>query len=185
MFDLIKDGWQLFIALIFVYIGAYIAFGSLKELILGRRSDDWPSVKGTIVKSQVEKDKKKKKSKSWGGRIFKKRKKKSSNSEKRGTYIPQVDYEYSVNDQAYQNDRVAYMEADAVDWDSAEEIVSRYREESTVRVYYSPNKPQRSVLEPGLTFWRGLGGVLLFLLGLVILGVASYVIYQGVMERFF
>ena len=83
------------------------------------------------------------------------------------TYFPRITYTYSVNGQAYQNDRLVIGGGISGSRGPAEQIVARYPAGSQVPVYYNPANPQEAVLErrSGSTrFLVGLGAFL-FLLG--------------------
>jgi hypothetical protein len=72
-------------------------------------------------------------------------------------------YRYNVHGKAYTGSRVSFR-------GESSEITARYLPGSTVKVYYDPARPDRSVLQPGAGFssylFIGLGS-LLFVVGLI------------------
>lgn len=147
--------------LIFLCVGIGCAYFGLKTVQNARASSDWPTVKGKIISSDVEQ----KRSTSGSGR-----KRKSST-----TYHAEVYYEYAVNGVTQSSDRVSFGQYGSSNSGHAREIVNRYPAGSIVDVYYSEEKPEISVLEPGATWSSymllgfgcvfGLAGMLICLAG--------------------
>lgn len=117
------------IGLLFLVTGVTLAVASLVLLWRGLSSSTWPQARGHIISSSV---------KTW--------------RTSRGTwYEPQVRYEYRVDGVRYEGKRLSYSQMRFVREEPACKIVSEYPAGSELMVYYSPKKPQRSVLVPRLT----------------------------------
>ncbi len=72
------------------------------------------------------------------------------------TRSPRIRYTYTVNGQTYENERVhAKLSAE-----SCETVLSKYPKGKSVDVYYNPETPAKSLLEPGFSSQRALPGIL-------------------------
>jgi hypothetical protein len=119
----------LFFFLIFFAVGAGLSYWGWTILQNAQASANWPSVQGQVTSSEVER---------------------STDSE--GTsYLPQVDYAYTVNDVRYSGERVNFGQNSYSSRRGAEEVVARYPAGQTVAVYYDPVEPESAVLEPGVS----------------------------------
>lgn len=113
-------------ASLFIWIG-------IDQVQKATASEEWPSVQGTVRSSGVREE-----TSSSGSR-------RSSST----TYHASVVYDYQVGGQAYQGERISYGEYGTGDSGRAQKIAAGYPEGAEVRVYYQPDDPQESVLEPG------------------------------------
>jgi len=95
----------------------FIGIG-IRNHSLGKQSENWPSVQGSLAGESMSTRKKK--------RIH-------------------ISYEYRVNGIAYKNSRVNFQDDRA----SKKEIRSQYNVGDALRVYYNPDDPEQSVLQPG------------------------------------
>jgi hypothetical protein len=59
-----------------------------------------------------------------------------------------IEYEYEVLGKVYKSSRVLYGYTGSSNRDYAESYVKKYPEGETVLVYYHPDRPEESVLEP-------------------------------------
>lgn len=113
----------------------------------GNASMYWPTTQGDIVQSVVQRD-----------------------SEAR--FFPQVQYTYSVAGERFQSDTITYR-GHSLDLATAESYTARYPVGSRVTVYYDPDCPAISLLEPGVRRGAYVGGaVVLFVLFAVGIGCA-------------
>jgi hypothetical protein len=119
----------LFFFLIFFAVGAGLSYWGWTILQDARASASWPSVQGQVTSSEVER----------------------STSEGDTSYLPQVDYAYTVNDVSYRGDRITFGQNSYGSRRGAEEVVARYPVGQTVAVYYDPVEPDSAVLEPGVS----------------------------------
>lgn len=95
----------------------FIVFG-IRNHSLGKESENWPVVQGTLVSESSSQKKKK--------RVH-------------------VFYEYSVNGITYKNSRVNFADDKA----SKKKIRDQFNVGDKLKVYYQPDNPEQSVLEPG------------------------------------
>ncbi|MCB1917825.1 MAG: DUF3592 domain-containing protein [Rhodocyclaceae bacterium] len=113
-------------ASLFIWIG-------IDQVHKASASVEWPSVPGTVRTSGVVED-----SSSSGSR-------RSSSV----TYHANVVYDYVVEGKAYQGERISYGSYGTGDEERATRIAAGYPEGAAVRVYFQPDDPGESVLEPG------------------------------------
>lgn len=64
-------------------------------------------------------------------------------------YGAQVQYKYTVGDQEYVSDRLAFQRGDTIDPKEALNVMNTYRSQHEVTVYYDPQDPKEAVLLPG------------------------------------
>ncbi len=149
----------MFNELIGALVGSTFTVGGIAGLVHSLRQNrmrlasfDWPVAEGIVIASKVEK-----KRGSKGG----------------ATYAPIVRYEYTVDGERYVGDKVmAGMALSTSMRGSAEKIVARYPLVSPVIVYYDPEYPETSLLEPESTanIWMGsVFSLVFFVLGAVVL----------------
>lgn len=115
----------------------------------------WPSVKGKVTASQVNK---------------------TSTASASGmpgfspvVFVPVVQYSYQVNDLAYQRDNLASGKADAYNSVTAQNVVDRYRPGTSVTVYYNPSNPGEALIDlnprrGNFYVWAGAGVLALTIL---------------------
>lgn len=151
---------NLILGVVFLAAGIGLSIWGHGMLEEARASADWPTVSGTIVSSDVSV------SKSTSG---------SGSKRKTSTvYEPSITYKYEVDGKPFTSSRVTTNDYSSSSSKRAYRIVKKYPEGSTAKVYYNPDEPYLSVLEPGTTFMSYLpfGAGLLFAVvgGLVLLG---------------
>ena len=114
----------------FVLAGGGMVYDSLRELIRAHKSYYWPTTEGKVVMSFV--------------------KKREADAESTESYGAQIKYKFKVKGKVKSSGRIGL--ADITDGRKAvaEAIVTRYAEDSLVRVYLSPRDPDVAVLEPGM-----------------------------------
>lgn len=115
--------------------GTYFLWSGWEALRDGAASVQWASVPARVVSSEVV----------------------QSEGESAANH-PQIAYAYEVNGKTYRGSRISFGSTDDR---TAEQIVGQYYVGAAVPVYYAADDPQRSVLEPGVTF----GGGAIFFLG--------------------
>ncbi|MFY2558055.1 DUF3592 domain-containing protein [Corallococcus terminator] len=91
-------------------------------------SASWPSVQGTITRSEVE----------------------TVRSNKSTTYRPKLAYTYSVDGQPHEGSKYRWSSWSAGAPEHVEALVTRYSVGSSIPVYYRPAKPSEAVLQPGM-----------------------------------
>ena len=105
----------------------FFGFG-IVELCNARASLSWPTSEGIVTRSEVEQ-----RSDNEGGR----------------TYRPSIRYDYIVNGKQYTGNKYCFGVNCSSESQRAKKIVVEYHVGSTVKVYYSPSLPEKSVLVPG------------------------------------
>ena len=140
---------------IFFVVGAGVLWWGIQDSRSAFKSVRWPSVTGTVISSYVS----------------------ESSDDDGTTYGADVQYDYVVNDQAYTGDRVSHGDVSTGDPSYAQKIVARYPEGRSVKVYYDPANPEKSVLETGFTAGLllplGLGTVFTLVGGLMMIGFTT------------
>jgi hypothetical protein len=110
--------------------GCFIFYLTIQELWQAKASAGWPTVKGQITSSFIQENKGR-----WG------------------TYSPKISYRYSVNGATFEGSVTGYGQlgwgAYTESRDKAADKIAQYPLNQTVIVYYDPQTPNRSCLEPG------------------------------------
>ena len=132
-----------------------IAFGAaLLAFVLvqgwrGVASRRWSTTKGRVLESKVR-----------------------TVSFKHIRYMPEVKYEYWVDETRYQGRRIGFAQPTYPLEDEAWQVADRYPVEAEVTVRYSPSDPSEAVLEAGPRSWFMLCGATL--LGVVLLAIGAW-----------
>jgi hypothetical protein len=140
---------------IFLVVGAGLAYWGWNILQNARASASWPTANGVITRSVVTH---------------------STDSDGGDSYSPEVTFTYTVNDTGYANDTIKFGENSYSSRRKAEGIAGNYPVGKNVIVYYNPEKPNQSVLEPGVSAgsYIVLGIGVLFILISLIIGPISF-----------
>jgi hypothetical protein len=115
-----------------------------------KASDTWPSVTGVVISSEIS----------------------ESYSDNTKMYSPDVFYEYSVNNEPYTGSRIKSLDGTTSSYSSVKKTLQKYQEGKNVSVYYNPEAPGISMLEPGAGFFTYLikyAPLLFCLVGILIL----------------
>lgn len=110
--------------------GFVVAVYGTPEVLLARKSGNWPTVPGTVVSSDVDS--------SHVGRG-------------RTKYWPEVEYEYLVDGELFEGNRISHIHIRLIGTflGGATRTADHYRLGREVKVAYDPDNPASSVLEPG------------------------------------
>ena len=134
-------------------VGLIVAVFGVRAYQRARASVAWPFAEGRVIQSEVV-----------------------PGSE--GTTQPKIAYEYTVNGQPYQGDRLKAAHKNyGTSGSHARTCVERYPVGARVQVFYNPAEPRESALEPGLS----VGAYITLGIGLLLL--LSAVIQYVVMTR--
>ena len=140
---------NLILAIIITFVGVGVCIWGIGTLGKAKASSAWPTTGGKVITSKVEKHKK------TSGSTRKRR--------RSTTYKAQVLYEYTVDGIRYSSKKVSFGEYSSSNPTHARQIINRYPEGKNVKVYFNPDKPNVSVLEPGVSLWSymplGIGAV--------------------------
>lgn len=101
---------------------------AVSTMVRQAQTASWPSVQGTIIRSEVE----------------------AKRSNKSTTYGADLAYSYTVDGQRYEGNQERTTVWRAGDRGFAEERVARYPVGATLPVYYQPGQPTEAVLQPGM-----------------------------------
>ena len=125
----------------------FLIFGCI-SLIRNQTSRKWPQVAGTITQSVIKK----------------------TTSTDSNSYDVSVHYEYTVNSVRYTGEQ----EMGSYAWErSAQAAVKRRAANSSVVVYFDPEKPAKAVLEPKYT-----NGILAIAAAIVFMLLAARLAYE-------
>ena len=115
------------IAVLFIIGGLYSFVILLYRVWLGTRSLQWPTVIGEVTQSAI---------------VVRNR---------RTMRLPDVRYVYIVAGSRYEGRDISAL-GPGLDWEnSAQKTLDRYPVGATVAVFYDPDRPNRSVLEAGIS----------------------------------
>lgn len=157
------SGSMLCEGLVGVMTGVFLLFGVLlivvgyRKFVQGQASNQWPSVVGQVVFTNVERV--------WD----------TSSSDDRSdmNFRPIVKYQYKVGEQVFDSDQrdIAGSVHQTSDASKAQAEIERFPVGSPVTVYYDPKDPKTGVLERGAqgTIYWMIGGVIVSLVGLGLL----------------
>jgi len=97
----------------------------------GRKSKTWPTTEATVVSTEVEE-----------------KHEYDEDGDKHVYYYPRIHYDYRVEGQFYNGFKYKLLEA-SMSKRKAYEIISNFMTGDKLTVYYNPEKPTESVLQPG------------------------------------
>lgn len=142
------------IGLIISLIGFVILLLSAFAIVDSLCAKDWTMIMGKIIHSEVYISK--------------------STGDSNATYRPNIVFEYSVFGEKFICDRLYYgvKIMSSGNLVNSKKLVEKYPVNKEVAVYYNPDKPKQSVIEPGIHF--GLGSIFVVSICLVIIGVIIY-----------
>jgi hypothetical protein len=131
----VSGGWQGCLSAlgslgIFLLIGAGLTIWGWNILQNARASASWPTAEGVVLSSEVSL---------------------STDAEGSDSYSPEVTYRYLALDSSYENRTIKFGENSYGNRRKAQEIAARYPVGKSVTVYFDPDMPARSVLEPGVS----------------------------------
>jgi hypothetical protein len=115
---------------IFLLIGAGLTFWGWNILQNARASTSWPTADGVVTRSEVTH---------------------STDADGVDSYSPEITYSYKVDNTNFINSTIKFGENSYGNRKKAEGIAAGYPIGKNVTVYYDPEKPDRSVLEPGVS----------------------------------
>lgn len=173
-----------FIVLILMVGGMVASFYGWRSVSRALDSKDWPKVDGKIIESGVEE---------------KKVKRTGSGTNKtplnQMRYRPQVAYKYSVDGEIFLGSRISYADhgylgkskkitiMGVTRYSSNEDakkaalkIANKFPKGKKITVYYMPQNPSESLLEPGFSY-KALGWPLV---GVLMIGIGGFIAWLAV-----
>lgn len=139
--------------IVFIVLGVFfIGMAIMQQLKAKKAEKSWPTAPGVILSSIV------------GTHL--------AHSSRGGTttqYMPEVAYEYQVNEITYKSSSVGFGKS-TTSSRKATEIVSRYPQGTAVTVHYDPQDPAKAVLETkAYSFGSNLAlGIIIAVMGAVL-----------------
>jgi hypothetical protein len=132
---------------VFVPIGLYLSWYGYSSYRQSQASVSWPTVAGTVTTSKVTIE---------------------EDAENEPCYIGDIEYRYVVKNVEYRNNDVV-IGPSACSESEANEIVRKYPARAEVKVFYDPDRPQVSLLEPGANS----GSIVFIIVGLIWTAITS------------
>jgi hypothetical protein len=126
-------GAQLF-PWVLLFIGLVILLFALADVLRTRASADWPATAGTVVRSTLEATAPQ-----------------ANGPSRRAAWRAAIRYHYTVEGASHSGQRVSFASPGPLERAAAEALLQRYPVGADVRVFYRPDAPAESVLEPGLS----------------------------------
>jgi len=131
-----------------------LGFDAFRQWRLATKASSWPTVRGRIVSAELEDG-------PAMGRII-----------PVATHRAIIKYSYDLGDREWTSQRVYFGDDVFEKGDTARDLVRAYERDRLVQVYYNPDDPRQTVLEPRTgwkqTVLRGAGA-----LGLALLSIAA------------
>ena len=178
-----KRFWLWSFILLLLAGGCAASFFGWRAVMRSLASSGWPSTNGKIIDSRVEEEKVRRTGSGTNKTPLNQKK-----------YQPKIDYTYSVNDKSFMGTRISYSDhgylgksksvtvmgvtrysSNANAKASAQKIAKKYHKGKKVTVFYMPDNPGESVLEPGFTYkvfaWP-ICGIVLLAIGVIIAWLA-------------
>jgi len=116
----------------FIFVGSILLILGINLLWKGIRSKNWPKVKGTIRRSEVD--------------VFHTLDEEGASQD----FSADIYYEYAVEGQSYGGTTVKLNYGEIKGRGDSSRAIDKYPQGSTVDVYYDPEDPNRAALEPGI-----------------------------------
>lgn len=148
------------LGVVFFAMGSGVLIYGVRNLLLADASRNWPTVKGKVTVSKMG----------------------THRGDKSTTYSADVAYDYTVNGTRYTGDRVTFGSVSTSSTARARRVLNRYPKGKEVTVYYNPEDPEQSVLEPGIhgaTWFLPAFGLLF-----AVVGAAVFVFRKKFVTRF-
>jgi len=147
------------IAFLFIVAGLRATFFSLTLIFQWKQSQEWPSVRGKIIQSNLQSMLAPRGNRRIPPRLV-------------TVYTPDILYAYRVNAESFQSKQIFIRQRFPSSFGISDDLVEKYPTGKDVTVFYDPNKPEFAVLERNrLRELLGdlVGGPFLILAGLAIL----------------
>ncbi len=140
-------------------IGLILLILFIKAFRLGKSSNKWPTVEGTIISSSIAEDDE--------------------------GYKPLITFSYNVFGEEMTSSIIQPLHLVSIPIDPIKTVkkkADKYPAGKTVNVYYKPDDPKKAVLEPGINkdtyFLLAIG--LFFLIGSLVFGYVSIVVFNTI-----
>ncbi|PZO36085.1 MAG: hypothetical protein DCF19_22530 [Pseudanabaena frigida] len=125
----------------FVLFGIWILYTvtpsltkSTNNLFQGYQNKSWDSVNGRIINSFIS----------------------SSKSKSIYYFTPNINYRYTVAKTSYTNNTISFNTTETANKNEAEAKIAKYPIGAEIKVFYNPNSPSISCIEPNFFLWENL-----------------------------
>jgi hypothetical protein len=151
------------VALIILIIGFVVFSLAMISIFKSVLSKSWTTTIGKVIKSEIYT---------------------SRDNDANAMYRPDIAFEYIVNGEKYMSDRLYYgvKIMSSGNWINSRKLLEKYPVDKEIIVYYDPDRPIDSVIEPGIHF--SLGGFFIFSICFIILGLVIYLNSDFVLRLF-
>ncbi len=115
--------------ILLLLIGIPLLIGAVVNLVHATASTSWPAVAGVVDRSEVVE---------------------TSGRRGKRSYKAEINYSYTVDGRRHRGNKLTFLESS---WSSparAAQVQAQYPVGAVVDVYYDPQNPARTVLEPGV-----------------------------------
>lgn len=129
--------------------GTLLISGGIISILKGVQTQNWPSVQGLVISTDVVK---------------------ISRSGSSPSFKPIVQYSYNVDEEIYRNSRLGVLSQTYGKADKAEQYILPYQSGNPVLVYYNPETPEDSLLEVGINW----GSYLMAAVGLIFILISIF-----------
>jgi len=182
------------VGVLFAAVGVTVLVFGIGQVNKARASADWPSVEGVVKFSEVRSETRtrtdssssRRKRNGNGGVTVNIGTDSDRDTRTETTHIADIGYAYTVGDAPFNGTRVSFGSNGSSSWASVQDIVDRYPVGKTVKVFYNPDKPSDSVLEPGMSggayFLPAFGGVFA-LIGVVAIVATVIAMKKGIVAE--
>jgi len=116
--------------IVLLIVGVVLSILMLIAINRGKRSKNWPTSEATVISTEVEE---KHEYDEDGESVY---------------YYPRVHYDYRIGGQVYQGYKYKLLEA-SMSKRKAFQFISNFMPGDKLTVYYDPEKPTESVMQPG------------------------------------
>ena len=140
----------------FFVAGVVMLVWALLNYLEARESSSWPSVQGRVLSKQVKSS------------TFR-----DNNGRTSDSYRPQIEYTYVVDGKTYQGSTLRIPSRPYGRSNKAQEAIAEFSLKKPCTVYFDPEDPNKSVLQPGVYFLN-VAGLALFGLGFTVIGIGSF-----------
>lgn len=151
----------------FVLVALFLMYRAYTAQRQVRASQNWMMTTGKVIAANVEA-----------------RRGRSGTSGYSTSYYPNVVYEYEVNGQRYQNNRMYVgMQVGRGNYMTIQQQINHYPVGSPVQVYYDPNNPSQSVLERTSPGSRVLGFAVILIIVILVVTVGITMGMMGMVSQ--
>ena len=124
-------------SVVIIVVGLLITLYSNRGIFKAKASASWPSTKGEILSSEVERS------------LFQLGRRRGSTTKKPGFYIFKARYQYEVEGEVYNSERVSFL-SKYISRDKRTDIKDNYAEGKAIDVFYNPDAPGEATLIKGV-----------------------------------